>query len=196
MCPHPSPGECSCTPFAFSVIRIIRAGIGRALCASSHHEPCPKRIKKKTDHETNAVTRIRRIANGVRFAMSDIPRQCGGSAKLDFESLVLAHYEALYRFAFALTRSEPEALFDHTGRPGRLVLAPRSGRRHQPGARLRFVECQLLLPAPLLPLLGVGFGAVNPALAADAPTPVRAASGAGQRPGRRAGRRSQAAQGG
>jgi hypothetical protein len=25
---------------------------------------------------------------------------------------VLAHYKALYRFAFALTRSEPEALFD------------------------------------------------------------------------------------
>ncbi len=41
--------------------------------------------------------------------MNTITKNSSGSADLDFESLVTLHYEELYRFAFALTRSEADA---------------------------------------------------------------------------------------
>jgi len=41
--------------------------------------------------------------------MNAITQNGSGSAVLDFERLVTLHYEALYRFAFALTRSEADA---------------------------------------------------------------------------------------
>src|SRR5271170_266439 len=82
------------------------------------------------------------------------------------------------------------------GRFGGLVPSPRSCRRDQPGAGPGFVGSQLLLPAALLPFARVGFGTIDPALAANPPALVPAAAGAGQRAGRRAGRWPQAAQGG
>ena len=41
--------------------------------------------------------------------MSDNHQYCSVSADIDFESLVTHYYEALYRFAFSLTRSEADA---------------------------------------------------------------------------------------
>jgi len=41
--------------------------------------------------------------------MNTIKQNGSGFADLDFESLVTLYYESLYRFAFALTRSEADA---------------------------------------------------------------------------------------
>ena len=41
--------------------------------------------------------------------LSDSQPHCDDPASLDFENLLVLHYEALYRFAFALTRSEADA---------------------------------------------------------------------------------------
>jgi RNA polymerase sigma-70 factor (ECF subfamily) len=49
------------------------------------------------------------LLKGVPFTMSNSHQNGSSSANLDFENLVALHYEALYRFAFALTRSEADA---------------------------------------------------------------------------------------